>query len=129
MIGATRDCLGSHAGSILGHPVEYARENPPKGFLKLRERWYAVDLNCAVLREHLTTTDGDGKEIQIYREAVSVKPGEPPAVYFDIPSDYQERGLAEVNNEYRARFPGRSVFLKQEGADKLQQVYEADKLR
>jgi len=109
--------------------VEYVRENPPKGFFKFRERWYAVDLNCAVIHEHLTTTDGDGKEIQIYREAVSVKPGEPPADYFDIPPDYQERGPAEINNEYGARFPGRSVCPKQEAADKLQQLYEADKLR
>ena len=106
MIGQRETAWCSHAGSILGHPVEYVRENPPKGFLKFRERWYAVDLNCAVLREHLTTTDGDGEEIQIYREAVSVKPGEPPADYFDIPPDYQERGPAGVNNNMGPDFLG-----------------------
>jgi hypothetical protein len=37
-------------------------------------------------------------------------------------------GPTEVNNEYKARFPGRSAFPKQQAADKLQQVYEPDKL-
>jgi hypothetical protein len=129
----TRDCLGSRAGSILGHPVEYVHENQnpkSKGNSKItRERWLAVDLNCVILREHLTDNPTDGRRIDLYREAASAKVGEPPADFFDIPSNYQERGPAELNKEFETRFPGRKVFPKQEAEDKLQKVYDADKLR
>lgn len=40
-------------------------------------------------------TEKDGTEIQFFREAVSIKPGEPPAEYFEIQPNYVERGPAE----------------------------------
>jgi hypothetical protein len=130
MIGGTRDCLGTHAGSVLGHPVEYVHEVPKneKSTLKVRERWYAVDLNCIVLREHLTDSDPDGKTTQFYREAVSVKLGEPPDEFFVIPLNYQERGPAEVNNELE-RGSGRSAFPNQASVDAIQKVYESGRLK
>src|ERR1035438_2585312 len=127
---ANRDCSGSSTASILGHPMEYVRSEKPdnakSGFRMVTERWLAVDLNCTILREHLTETDKDGKVTQLYREAVSVKPGEPPTDFFDIPANYQERGPAEVNNELETNGRGK-VFCNKDSADKLQKVYESDK--
>jgi hypothetical protein len=119
-----RSCSGKSAGSILGHPVEYVRENKPR---TLTERWLAADLNCLPLREHLINTESDGRETQFFREAVSIKPGEPPVEYFEIPSNYEERGPAEVNSEVEKRFPGHHVISHPEILDKMQHVYETDK--
>jgi hypothetical protein len=60
MFAGTRDCLGAHVGSILGHPVEYMREISKNDKSTLMERWYAVDLNCIVLREHVSDVDNNG---------------------------------------------------------------------
>jgi hypothetical protein len=128
VVASTADCLGSGADPILGHPVEYVRTDPPEhvksGIRVATERWLAVDLNCAIMREHLTTTDNDGKVTQFYREAVSVRPGEPPADFFRIPSDYRERGPADVNKELEANG---SKALPKDTADKLQRVYDTEK--
>jgi hypothetical protein len=130
VISGTEDCSGSRTDPILGHSVEYLRSDllgsAKSGVRMARERWHAVDLNCTILREHLTTTDKDGKVTQIYREAVSVKPGEPPADFFNIPPDYQERGPAEVNSELEASGLGK-IFSDKESADKLQKVYDSDR--
>jgi hypothetical protein len=123
-----RSCSGKSAGSILDHPVEYVGENKPSPApQRLTERWLAADLNCLPLREHLIMTESDGREMQFFREAVSIKPGEPPVEYFEIPSNYEERGPAEVNSEVEKRFPGHHVISHPEILDKLQQVYETDK--
>jgi len=124
-----RSCSGKSAGSILEHPVEYVREDKPNPSpQRLTERWLAADLNCLLLREHLIMTESDGSETQFFREAVSIKPGEPPVEYFEIPSNYEERGPAEVNSEVEKRFPGHHVISHPEILDKLQHVYETDKL-
>ena len=94
----------------------------------MTERWLAPDLNCTILREHLTITDKDGKVTKVYREAVSIKPGEPPADFFSIPPDYQERGPAEVESEFETNGHGR-IFANKESADKLQKVYDNRKLK
>jgi len=72
-------------------------------------------------------TEKDGTETQFFREAVSIKLGEPPAEYFEIPSNYVERGPADINSEVEKRFPGSHVIPHPEMRDKLQSVYEADK--
>jgi hypothetical protein len=130
MFAGTRDCLGVHAGSILGHPVEYVREIPKndKSSLNVRERWYAVDLNCIVLREHVSDGDNNGKVIQFYREAVSVKLGEPPRDFFVIPLNYQERGPGEINSELE-KSSGQRMVPDQTVVDKLQKAYESDRLK
>jgi hypothetical protein len=125
-----RSCSGKTAGSILDHPVEYVQVNKPSpGRLteRLRERWLAVDLNCAPLREHFITTESDGTETQFFREAISVKPGEPPVEYFEIPADYVERGPADVNTEVEKKFPGHHMISNPEVLDKIQHNYETDK--
>lgn len=124
-----RSCAGKSAGSILEHPVEYVREDKPNSAPQpLKERWLAVDLNCLLLREHIIMTESDGSETQFFREAVSIKPGEPPVEYFEIPSNYEERGPAELDSEVQKRFPGQHVISHPEILDKLQHVYETDKL-
>jgi hypothetical protein len=130
VIAATENCSGSSTDPILGHPIEYLRsdlrESVKSGVRTARERWLAVDLNCAILREHLTTTDKDGKVTQLYREAVSVKSEEPPTDYFNIPPGYQERGPAEVSSESEANGHGK-ILPNKESLDKLQKVYDSDR--
>jgi hypothetical protein len=121
-----RSCSGKSAGSILDHPVEYVRENKPSPApQRPMERWLAADVNCLLLREHVT--ESDGRETQFFREAVSIKLGEPPVEYFEIPSNYEERGPAEVNSEVEKRFPGHHVISHPEILDKMQHIYETDK--
>jgi hypothetical protein len=132
VVVATQDCKGARASPIFGHPVEFVREELKNKNIQLettRERWLAIDLNCLVLRERITTTDGAGKDTQVNREAVSVKVGEPPADYFEVPTNYQERGPAELNSEMEKGFLGQHVFSDQNAVDKLQKVYEENKLR
>jgi hypothetical protein len=127
IVGA-QSCSGRPAVSILDHPIEYVQENKPSKARQLSvERWLATDLNCLPLREHTTMTEKDGTETQFFREAVSIKLGEPPAEYFEIPSNYVERGPADINSEVEKRFPGSHVIPHPEMRDKLQSVYEADK--
>jgi hypothetical protein len=129
IVAGGRSCSGKSAGSILDHPVEYVREDKPSpASQRLTERWLAVDLNCLLLREHVIRTESDGGETQFFREAVSIKPGQPPVEYFEIPSNYEERGPAEVNSEVERRFPGHHVTSNPEILDKMQHVYETDKL-
>lgn len=125
-------CSGKSAGSILDHPVKYLEVNKPnpapkRTWERLTERWLAVDLNCVPLREHFITTETDGTETQFFREAVLVKPGEPPVEYFEIPANYVERGPAEVNSEVEKKFPGHPMISNPEVLDKLQHNYETDK--
>jgi hypothetical protein len=123
-----QSCSGKSAGSILDHPVEYVRVTKPgQARQEPREQWLAADLNCLILREHILVTEKDGTEIPFFREAVSIKPGEPPAEYFEIPSNYVERGPAEIDSEVGKRFPGTHVIPHPEVLDKLQHVYETDK--
>jgi hypothetical protein len=127
VVGA-RSCSGKSAGSILNHPVEYVQVNKPSpAHQRLKEQWLALDLNCQMLREHLIMTGSDGRETQFFREAVSIKPGEPPVEYFEIPSGYQERGPAEVDSEVAKKFPGHHVISHPEVLNKMQHVYETDK--
>jgi len=91
-----------------------------------RERWLAVDLNCVVMREHISEVDRDKGKIEFSREAVSIKPGEPPTDLFEVPSSYQERGPADLNKELESKF-GQKVFPHEEERDKLQKVYDAEK--
>lgn len=127
IVGA-QSCSGRPAASILGHPIEYVQENKPSKAHQLSEElWLATDLNCLLLREHTTMTAKDGTERQFFREAVSIKLGEPPAEYFEIPSNYVERGPADINSEVEKRFPGSHVIPHPEVLDKLQHVYETDK--
>jgi hypothetical protein len=130
------NCSGKSAEPMLGHPVEYVGESKPlqaprTGTTALRERltekWLAPDLNCLRLREHVIMAETDGTEIQFFREAVSIKPGEPPAEYFEIPSNYVERGPTEVDSEVEKKFPGNHVISNPKILDKLQGVYETDK--
>ena len=129
IITTTENCAGSRADPILGHSVEYMRrderESVKSGGRMTRERWLAPDFNCTILREHLTITDKEGKVTQVYREAVSVSPGEPPADFFSIP-DYQERGPAEVDSELEANGRGK-VFANRDSADKLQKFYDSNR--
>ena len=131
-IRAGEDCSGSRAGSMLGHPLEYTRSDPPGNaqtrFRVARERWLAVDLNCSILREHMTTTDENGKITEFYREAVSIKPGEPPADFFDVPADYEERGPAEINRELE-QSGQKKAFPNEGSAEILQKVYESRSLK
>jgi hypothetical protein len=131
IVGPAQDCSGSRTSPVLGHPVEFTREetrNAKSHLVVTRERWLALDLDCVALRERVTMTDDAGTPLQFNREAVSVKLGEPPADYFDVPSNYQERGPEELNTEFESSFPGQHVFCK--GAvDKLQKVYDSDKLK
>ena len=123
-----QSCSGEAAGSILDHPVEYVRVTKPgPARQEPREQWLAADVNCLILREHILVTEKDGTKIPFFREAVSIKPGEPPAEYFEIPSNYVERGPAEIDSEVGKRFPGTHVIPHPEVLDKLQHVYETDK--
>jgi len=128
----TRDCLGTGAGSMLGHPLEYVRDDSKnvKGNITqmTRERWLAVDLNCVLVREHISEIDRDNGKIEFYREAVSVKLGEPPTDFFEVPSSYQERGPADLSNEFESK-SGQKVFPHQGARDKLQKIYDAEKLK
>jgi hypothetical protein len=127
VVGA-RGCSGKSAGAILEHPVEYVQVNKPSPSpQRLKEQWLATDLNCLMLREHLIVTKNGGSEMQFFREAVSIKTGEPPVEYFDIPSNYEERGPAEINSEFEKKFPGRHVVSNSDVLDKLEHVYEAAK--
>lgn len=129
---ATRSCLGSGAGSMLGHPLEYVRDDSKnvKGNITqmTRERWLAIDLNCVVMREHISEIDRDKGKIEFYREAVSVKLGEPPADFFEVPSSYQERGPAELSNEFESKL-GQKVLPHQVSRDRLQKIYDEEKLK
>jgi hypothetical protein len=129
MIAGGQSCAGKSDGSILNHAVDYVQITKPATSLhKPTERWMATDLNCLLLREHFTITEKDGKEVQLFREAVSIKPGEPPAAYFEIPTNYVERGPADVDGEVQKLFPGKHVISNPEILNKLQHVYETDKL-
>lgn len=123
-----QSCSGESAAAILNHPAEYVRVSKPgPGRQEPREQWLAADLNCLILREHILVTEKDGTKIPFFREAVSIKPGEPPAEYFEIPSNYVERGPAEIDSEVGKKFPGTHVIPHPEILDKLQHVYETDK--
>lgn len=123
-----QSCPGKSAASMLDHPVEYVREDKPSKAHQLStEQWLASDLNCLVLREHVIMTEKDGRETKFFREAVSIKLGEPPAEYFEIPSNYVERGPAQVNSEVARISPGNHVISHPEILDRLQHVYETDK--
>src|ERR1700733_568095 len=119
----TRDCSGSGAGSMLGHPLEYVRDDSKniRGNITqmTRERWFAVDLNCVVMREHISEIDRDKGKIEFYREAVSVKLAEPPADFFEVPSSYQERGPAELSSEFESKL-GQKIFPHKASRDRLQ---------
>lgn len=123
-----QSCSGKLSGSILNHPVEYLQiTKPVTSSRKPKEQWLAADLNCLTLRELVSLKEKNGSEIQFLREAVSIKLGEPPAEYFEIPPNYVERGPAEVDSEIEKRFPGNHVIPHPEMLDKLQHVYEIDK--
>lgn len=129
MVAGGQSCSGRPAGSVLNHFVEYVQVTKPMTpSHKPIERWLAPDLNCLTLREHLIVTEKDGKEVQLFREAVSIKPGEPPAEYFEIPTNYVERGPAELDGEVQKLSPGKHVISNPTILDKLQHVYESDKL-
>lgn len=125
LVSTKSGCNGSRADSIIGHPTEYVKIQ--KGGAVI-ERWVAANFNCLVLREHIVDTGKDGKVTNVYREAVSVKLGDPPAEFFDIPSGYQERGPAELN-EVAAASSSPKPFCNDQAVEKLQQVYEAEKLK
>jgi hypothetical protein len=57
---------------------------------------------------------------------MSVTLGEPSAEYFNVPSDYQERGPAELNEEFAKKFPGQQLY-DQAALDRLQKRYERDR--
>ena len=124
-MSAAHDCGGTGAGSFLAHPLQLVRDTTKSGKL-LGERWLATDLDCIMLRQHIVDTTPDGKVANLYREAVLVKTGEPSSEFFEVPSGYQERGPAELNE---AAAPGNKPFCNRESAEKLQKVYEAEKLR
>jgi len=129
MVARGQNCSGKPAGSILNHSVEYVQVTKPlTSSHKPIERWLATDLNCLTLREHLVITEKDGMEVQVFREAVSIRAGEPPAEYFEIPTVYVERGPAELDAEVQKRFPGKHVIANPTILDKFQHVYESDKL-
>jgi len=129
MVAGGQNCSGKPAVSILNHSVEYVQiTKPMDSSHKPRERWLATDLNCLTLREHLTIAEKDGTEVQFFREAVSIRPGEPPVEYFEIPASYVERGPAELDAEVQKQFPGKHVIGNPAILDKLQHVYESDKL-
>jgi len=128
----TRDCLGTSAGSMLGHPLEYLRDDSKKAkgnvIQMTTERWLAADLNCVVMREHISEVDRDHGKIEFYREAVSVRLGEPPADFFEVPPSYHERGPADLSKELESK-SGQKVFRDDAARDKLQKIYDAEKHR
>jgi hypothetical protein len=117
---------------VLGHPTEVvteaAKPNPhyPQ---ETTTKWLALDLNCISLRDRYVKDDGS-EVVQVNREAIYVQVGEPRADYFDIPANYQERGPADIDSEMQKKF-GRHVLGEGDPAvrDKLQQAYQATKLR
>jgi hypothetical protein len=115
MIVAIQDCRGTPDVPILGYPTEVTQQGKTT-------KWLAVDLNCLPLREHAVRKDGR----EVDREAISVKLGEPPAEYFQVPSSYQERGPAALNDEFTRKFPGQQLY-DQVAVDRLQKLYERNR--
>jgi hypothetical protein len=66
--------------------------------------------------------------LNFYREAVSVRLGEPPADFFEVPPSYHERGPADLSNELESK-SGQKVFQDDAARDKLQKIYDAEKHR
>jgi len=112
MIVALQDCGGMPDEMILGYPTEVIQQGRTT-------RWLAVDLNCLPLREHAVWKNGR----EVTREAISVTLGEPPAEYFNVPSDYQERGPADLNAEFARKFPGQQLY-DEVVVDRMQKIYE-----
>jgi hypothetical protein len=129
MVVATQDCAGRSDTPILGFATEMVSHvsKRPKGQEEI-VRWPGLDINCMVLREHITS-DEDTGQVHQEREAVSVERMEPPAEYFDIPASYHERGPAEINSELEKRFSGRRVFGSDQVVQRLQKIYDANKLK
>jgi hypothetical protein len=128
IIVATQDCGGPRDTPVLGHPTELVTEGAKPNQHYRQEtttRWLAVDLNCISLRDRYVKDDGS-ELVQVNREAISVQVGEPPAEYFDVPANYQERGPADIDSEMQKKF-GRHVFGEGDPAvlDKLQKAYQA----
>jgi len=127
IIVATQDCRGPRDVSVLRYPTELVTggAKPNQHYRQdTVTKWLALDLNCVSLREHFVQ-DGPEQLVHVNREAISVQVGEPPADYFDIPADYQERGPADIDSEMHKKF-GRHVFGEGNPAvpDKLQKAYE-----
>ena len=130
IIVATQDCQGVRDVQLLGHQTEvvskYAKPNvhyPQEGTTK----WLAIDLNCISLRERYIQDDGS-KLVHVNRDAISVQVGEPPAAYFDIPTNYVERGPADIDSEMQKK-TGQHVFGAGDPSvlQKLQQAYDSSK--
>jgi hypothetical protein len=117
MIVAMPDCGGMPDEPILGYPTEVIQQGNAT-------RWLAVDLNCLPLREHAVLRDGR----EVSREAISVTPGEPPAEYFQVPANFQERGPADLNEEFAKKFPGQQLY-DQAALYRLQKLYERNRPR
>jgi hypothetical protein len=129
-IVATQDCRGPRDISVLGHPTELITESGKPNQHYRQEaitRWLALDLNCLALQERYVQ-DNDSELIQVNRDAISVQIGEPPADYFNVPANYQERGPADIDAEMHKKV-GQHVFGQGDPTvlDKLQKAYEGGK--
>jgi hypothetical protein len=130
IIVASQDCQGPRDTLVLGHPTELVTEGAKPNIHYRQEtvtKWLAVDLNCVSLRERYVKYDGS-ELVQVSREAISVQVGEPPAEYFNIPNNYQERGPADIDSEMQKKF-GKHVFAEGDPAvlDKLERAYQGGK--
>lgn len=123
----SQDCGGPRDVSILGHPTEVVTEGAKPNIHYRQEttkKWLAVDLNCIPLREFYVK-DGDSDWAQVTREAISVQVGDPPAEYFDVPTNYQERGPKEIDAVMFEK-SGKHVLAEGDPAvlDKLERAYK-----
>ena len=129
LVSPSQDCGGAADKSVLGYRTEIVTENPPapsKGNRQfISTKWLAVDLKCVAMRELLVVDDGS-EVVKVDRQAISINSGEPPTEYFEVPSNYEERGPADIDNEVQKKSPGHHVFGGGDSGvlDKLQRTYE-----
>ncbi len=126
----TQDCRGPRDVAVLGHPTELVAEGAKPNIHYRQEsttKWLALDLNCISLRDRYVR-DSDSELVQVNREAISVQVGEPPAAYFAIPANYQERGPTQIDAEMMKK-SGKHVLGEGDPAvlDKLERAYKGQR--
>jgi hypothetical protein len=92
IVKPTGDCGGTAEARFLGHPTQlvYREMKGAAGVQRQTTAWVAVDLNCIEVRQQEVHLVASG--MQVDREAISITVGDRPQEYFDVPSNYQERG-------------------------------------
>jgi hypothetical protein len=97
-------CPGQAGEKVLGYEtvseVKTLTTNPRAGkTVTTVTTWRAPQLDCVMLRQETRTVRADGRILLQIISATVVTPGEPPAWFFEIPSDYTERSSSAVRSE------------------------------